>query len=116
MQGHTGDGRMGCSVQVDGICDLEPFLLPVGCSLHCGHEASLSVSALRAGKSSYRAFDESQRFLLRSAGPPRPRPGNAPPETVLRAAKNWGAQLPPKGLHAPPQALKTKSNSARAPK
>src|SRR5580704_14784559 len=63
-----GDGRMGCSVQIGCVGSLEPLLLPVGCSLNCGHEVSFSVSALRAGKSSYRAVDESKRFLLRCAG------------------------------------------------
>src|SRR6266436_4053041 len=53
MQGHTGDGRMGCSVQIGCVCNFEPLLLPVGCSLNCGHEVSFSVSALRSGKSSF---------------------------------------------------------------
>src|SRR5580704_4968763 len=45
MQGHTGDGRMGCRVQISCVCNLEPLLLPVGCSLNCGHEVSFSASA-----------------------------------------------------------------------
>src|ERR1700691_3647679 len=67
-QRNTGHRCVCCSVQIGCVCNLEPLLLPVGCSLNCGHEVSFSVSALRAGKSSYRAVDESQRCLLRSAG------------------------------------------------
>jgi hypothetical protein len=63
MQGHTGDGRMGCRVQVGCVCNLKPPFPPVGRRLHCGHEISFPVTLYEPHRSSFRLFDESWRFL-----------------------------------------------------